>query len=105
MPAPPGISLVPLFTRDHELARDDLWWLHEGNRASRLGDWKLVAAKDQPWELYQLSTDRAETRNLAAQYPNKVRELERLWMGRLNEVRQLATSDQAVNKGTVNKEE
>ena len=35
---------------------DYLWWLHEGNRALRVGDWKIVAAgKDSPWELYDLN--------------------------------------------------
>ena len=37
------------------MTHDDLWWLHEGNRALRVGDWKIVAAgKDGPWELYDL---------------------------------------------------
>lgn len=29
-------------------SRQGLWWLHEGNRALRAGDWKLVAAKGEP---------------------------------------------------------
>ena len=56
-----------------------LWWLHEGNRALRQADWKLVAVKDGPWELYDLSKDRAETHDLAAMYPDKVAALEKLW--------------------------
>jgi arylsulfatase len=59
--------------------RESLWWLHEGNRAIRMGDWKLVAAKGQDWELFDLKTDRAEQHNLAAQMPEKVRELESSW--------------------------
>lgn len=78
-PRSPGISLVPEFASEGSVRHDSLWWLHEGNRAIRVGDWKLVAAKGDPWELYDLSTDRSETRNLAAEYPDKVRELETLW--------------------------
>jgi arylsulfatase len=80
-PLPPrtGRSLRPAFTRDGSVTRDCLWWLHEGNRAIRVGDWKLVAAKGTPWELYHLATDRAERDNVAAQFPDRVRELEALW--------------------------
>jgi arylsulfatase len=45
----------------------------------RVADWKLVAAKNQPWELYNLAEDRAETRNLAPELPERVLELERRW--------------------------
>ncbi len=99
VPLPPGKSLVPAFTRDNTVTRgntaahDGLWWLHEGNRAIRIGDWKLVAARDQPWELYDLSTDRSETKNLAARYPQKVRNLERAWTERMNEYGKLARRD------------
>ncbi len=79
IPPAPGRSLVPAFARDVVIPRDSLWWLHEGHRAVRVGDWKLVAAKNDPWELYDLKTDRAEQRNLAAQMPEKVKELERVW--------------------------
>ena len=61
------------------IPHESLWWLHEGNRAVRVGDWKLVAAKGDPWELYDLRTDRAEQINLAAKMPDKVKELERVW--------------------------
>ena len=75
IPAAPGRSLLPAFAKDVTIARDSLWWLHEGNRAIRVGDWKLVAANGDPWELYDLKTDRAEQHNLAAQMPDKVTEL------------------------------
>ncbi|MGV3485813.1 MAG: arylsulfatase [Planctomycetaceae bacterium] len=79
LPAAPGKSLVPAFAKDETIARDSLWWLHEGNRAIRVGDWKLVAAADKPWELYDLKSDRAEQQNLAAKMPDKVKELEQAW--------------------------
>jgi hypothetical protein len=65
-PQSPGMSLVPEFAADGRVRHPSLWWLHEGNRAIRVGDWKLVAAKNDPWELYDLAQDRSETTNLAA---------------------------------------
>jgi arylsulfatase len=79
IPEAPGKSLVAAFARDEIIARDSLWWLHERNRAIRVGDWKLVAAAGDPWELYDLTTDRAEQHNLAARMPGKVKELEQAW--------------------------
>ncbi len=94
VPPAPGKSLVPLFARDGILDRDSLWWLHEGNRALRVGDWKIVAAgKDSPWELYDLSSDRSETRNLARDRPEKVKELAAIWAKRLEEFIALASRD------------
>jgi arylsulfatase len=86
----PGRSLVPAMASDIVIERDALWWLHEGNRAVRIGDWKLVAAKDDSWQLYNLATDRSETQNLAAKYPDKVRQLEAAWQQRMDDYRQLA---------------
>ena len=79
-PPVPGRSLVPLLAQDGSVARDSIWWLHEGNRALRVGDWKLVSAgKDGAWELYDLAHDRSESKNLAAELPEKVRELSERW--------------------------
>jgi arylsulfatase len=52
-----------------------LCWEHEGHRAVRRGDWKLVAVHGGPWELYDLATDRTERSDLAAERPALVREL------------------------------
>lgn len=79
VPAAPGKSLVPALAKDVTVPRDFLWWLHDGNRAIRVGDWKLVAAAGEPWELYDLKSDRAEQKNLAATQPEKARELSELW--------------------------
>ena len=76
----PGRSLVPAFKSDTTIARDSIWFLHEGNRALRVGDWKIVAAgMNSPWELYDVSKDRSETKNLAAARPEKLRELAMQW--------------------------
>jgi len=44
-----------------------------------VGDWKLVAAKGDPWKLYNLETDRAEANNLAKEKPELVKELAASW--------------------------
>ena len=77
---PPGKSLVPLFAKGGTITRDALWWQHEGNRALRVGDWKIVAAgTNASWELYDLRNDRSESKNLAGKRPEKLRELSALW--------------------------
>ena len=90
IPEAPGRSLVPAFAKDEPLSRDSLWWLHEGNRAIRVGDWKLVAAKGDAWSLYDLRTDRAEQHDLAAQMPGKVSELSALWQKQTDHFTDLA---------------
>jgi arylsulfatase len=99
----PGRSLVPVLAQDGGVSRDFLWWLHEGNRAIRIGDWKLVAANEKPWELFDLSVDRAETRNLAAQHPNRVRELEQAWTQHGKEFQKTALQDLPPQKGAKRK--
>jgi arylsulfatase A-like enzyme len=78
LPVPPGQSLVPSFTKDLEEERT-LWWLHEGNRALRSGRFKLVAAKGDPWELYDMSRDRSEMHNLASELPDTTQQLASEW--------------------------
>lgn len=102
IPEAPGKSLVPALAKDELIARGSLWWLHEGNRAVRVGDWKLVAAQGDPWELYDLKTDRAEQHNLAAQMPDKVKELEQVWQHQTDSFTELAKktlADQPSPKG------
>jgi arylsulfatase len=90
-PPSPGKSLLPAFAHDRSVKRDELWWEHEANRAIRVADWKLVASgKDGPWELYDLATDRTETRDLAAQFPAKVADLSRRWQHLRNDFTALA---------------
>lgn len=89
IPQAPGHSLVPAFASDAAIQRDLLWWMHEEHRAIRVGDWKLVAAKGDPWELYDLSIDRAESNNLASKHPDKVKELETLWTKQTREMSNL----------------
>ncbi len=81
VPTHPGTSLLPAFARDGAVKHEALWWCHQGNRAIRMGDWKLTMRRGRPnqWELYNLSSDRAETRDLSAAYPDKVKALAHRW--------------------------
>lgn len=85
-----GKSLLPAIEGNEDVPRDSLWWSHEGNRAIRIGNWKLVAAKDQPWELYDLTADRSESMNVAQKMPEKAAEFARLWEAKQAEFQVLA---------------
>ncbi len=93
VPKPPGKSLVPVFVRDNSVTHDSFWWYHDGNRALRMGDWKLVADHKSPWELYDLRTDRSESTNLASAYPEKVKDLEQSWTKQMEQFSALARQD------------
>lgn len=74
-----GKSLVPAFA-GQDLKRDAIYWEHEGNRAIRQGDWKLVAkGVNGPWELYNIAEDRTELNDLASKNPQKAGELAKKW--------------------------
>jgi arylsulfatase len=86
IPLAPGRSLVTWFAYDGTAPSSRwLWWCHEGHRAVRIGDWKLVAAKGDPWELYNLTTDRSERANVAGQRPDLAERLESFWTDRWKE--------------------
>lgn len=60
-----GTNLLPLLTNNNFHADRNLFFEHEGNRAIITNDWKLVAAKAKPWELYGFKNDKTELNNLA----------------------------------------
>jgi arylsulfatase A-like enzyme len=77
--APEGLSLVPTFLGQERTRPGMLFWEHEGGRAVRAGDWKLVAEHGEPWELYNLGTDRTEQHDLMSTCPEKAKELTAAW--------------------------
>lgn len=74
-----GISLRPALAGRPLNRAQPLFWEHEGNRAVRSGNWKLVSTFPDDWELYDIAADRVERHNVAAQHPDVVRTLSAEW--------------------------
>jgi arylsulfatase len=73
-----GRSLLPALRGDAKGPRT-LNWEHEGNRAIRQDNWKLVASFRGEWELYDMASDRSELQNLASTHPSKLKEMAEQW--------------------------
>ncbi|MBB75485.1 MAG: arylsulfatase [Planctomycetaceae bacterium] len=73
----PGRDLIRHINRGSK--QRTLYFEHQGNRAVRSGRWKLVALDDQPWELYDFSSDRTEMIDLAQRYPERVKRMAAQW--------------------------
>ena len=78
-----GHSLLPVLKGKKQIDHERLFFSHAKGRALRKGNWKLVRI-GQPknksrWELYDLSVDPNETKDLAKQMPNKVKLLAQEW--------------------------
>jgi arylsulfatase len=80
-----GKSLTPVF-RKEAFEREAIYWEHEGNRAVRFGDWKLVAKgqmrdRSQPvqWELYNIAQDRNENNDLIKEEDELASKLKKMW--------------------------
>ena len=56
-----------------------IFWEHEGSRAVRVGEWKLVSEVGGQWELYNMDQDRTELNNLAEANRPKADEMARLY--------------------------
>lgn len=77
-----GVSLASTFTGGSVQRDVPLFWEHEGWRAARKGDWKLMASGPSGiWELYDMSSDRAELHNVATAHPQVVSNLASQWEG------------------------
>ncbi|WP_337176782.1 arylsulfatase [Paludisphaera sp.] len=74
-----GVSLRPAFDGLPLDRPSPIFWEHEGNRAVREGDWKLVAKEGGPWELYNIAADRAELHDLAAEHPDRAKTMAAAW--------------------------
>ena len=90
-----GRSIVPVLTGARNTIRepgDYMGWELFGKQAIRQGDWKILYIPSIPsrdarlpvlkpgqWQLYNLAEDPAESNDLAASNPEKLREMLSLW--------------------------
>lgn len=74
-PALQGTSLVPEFISDKKALTHPIYFNHQGNKALRIGDWKIVTSEidNGVWSLYNLKNDRAEQLDLAKKQPERLK--------------------------------
>lgn len=75
-----GISIVPtLMGKSNQKEHEFLYWeFNETNQiAVRMGDWKLVVKKGEPY-LYNLTTDIHEDNDISAQHPDIVKRMKEI---------------------------
>ncbi len=71
-PPLPGVSLVPVLKRSETLPPRTLHFSLFNNMALIRDGWKIATAYSEPWQLYDLTNDRTETRDLAKESPEKL---------------------------------
>ena len=75
-----GVSLGPAFSGKKLKRENPIFWEHEGNRAIRIENWKLVAkGSNGEWELYDLEADRSELNNLSEKHPERAKQMAEKW--------------------------
>jgi arylsulfatase len=74
-----GKSLLPIFKGTDAAVHDMLFWEHEGNKAVRAGDLKLVSKFPGDWELFDMVADRTEMHDIAKDRPDDVKRLAAAW--------------------------
>lgn len=77
-----GKSLVPVFETGTRAGHSELCFEHFEEKALiDASGWKIIRqGTEKPWKLYNLKEDRTEMNNLAAQYSEKVAELEKRYL-------------------------
>ncbi len=89
-----GKSLVNIFEKKR-LEREAIYWEHEGNRAVRMGKWKLISKANKKhsyiwdkvdemeisnWELFDMEKDRTEMHNIATANLELVNKMASMWL-------------------------
>ena len=76
-----GESLLSALLGMKPVRSKPLYWEWSRGEAMHEGDWKLVRwGKENPWDLYNVSDDPTETRNLAQDDPDRVKSMEQQFM-------------------------
>jgi arylsulfatase B len=81
-----GVDLIPYLTGKNDgVPHETLYWRQGNKKALRHGDWKLVhmggkrRTGEPRWQLYDLSKDLSETKDLAPTQAGKLTELVEIW--------------------------
>ena len=106
----PGVSMKYCFEADGPTQKEVQYYEMMGTRALWHQGWHVVAQRapqqggtaadllNDTWELYHSEEDRAEVHDLAAEHPDKVKELVNLWYVEAGQVRR-APARQPVDRG------
>ena len=72
-----GVDLLPFVTgKDNGKPHEQLTWRFGLQKAIRVNDYKMVVQRNQPDQLFNLKDDLSETKDLAAEQPEKLKELQ-----------------------------
>jgi arylsulfatase len=71
--------LAAIQSNDPANSTGSLWWLHEDNKALRQGDYKIVKAANESWQLYDLKSDRIESSDSSAAHPDRMVDMIDQW--------------------------
>ncbi len=74
-PPLPGRSFAKVLTEGETLPPKTLYFSLFNNMAIVDNGWRLVTAYDQQWQLYDLTNDRTETRDVAGSHPERLQEM------------------------------
>ncbi len=79
-----GVNLMPYLTgKDKTRPHETLFWRVDTRTTIRVGDWKLLRnprrGQSDAWELYDLSNDISESKNLASTRPEKLASMITTW--------------------------
>ena len=71
-----GESFLKAITGRNWQRNAPIFWEHEGSRAMRDGQWKIVSEVGRGWEIYNMDEDRTELRNLVETESNRLTAME-----------------------------
>jgi arylsulfatase A-like enzyme len=72
-----GVNLLPHLTGTRQsIPRERMFWRYGPSLAIRRGDWKLVKQRTPDFQLFNLAADVGETNDLAAQQPQRKKEMQ-----------------------------
>jgi arylsulfatase len=74
-----GASLKSAFDGKPLDRKEPIFWEHEGNKAVRDGKWKLVLRHREPWQLFDMESDRTEQRDVIKEHPEIAEKLAASW--------------------------